>query len=117
MMWANDTRGQGANDMWAQMISMKVKPGKEEDLPRVYDGLRATERPGSGLIRSTACRDQNDPSRVYHLVIFESEEKARAREQDPERQKDLEPVRALMADIFEGPPEFVDLVVMEDDVY
>ncbi len=103
--------------MWAQLITMKLKPGKEGDLPRVYDGLRAAERPGSGLLRSTAARDTKDPSRVYHLVLFESEEKARAREQDPERQKELEPVRALMADIFEGPPEFVDLDVMNDDVY
>lgn len=103
--------------MWAQLITMRLKSGKEADLPRVYEGLRATERPGSGLVRTTAARDRKDRNRIYHLVVFESEEKARAREQDPERQKDLEGVRALMAEIFEGPPEFVDLEVMEDDVY
>lgn len=103
--------------MWAQLITMRLKPGKEADLSRVYEGLRSTERPGSGLVRTTAARDQNDRNRIYHFVLFESEEKARAREQDPERQKDLEGVRALMAEIFEGPPEFADLEVMEDAVY
>ena len=54
---------------------------------------------------------------MYHLVIFESEEKARAREQDPARQQALEGVRATMDELFEGPPEFVDLTVIEDAVY
>lgn len=26
--------------MWAQLITMRLKPGKEDDLPRVYEGLR-----------------------------------------------------------------------------
>jgi quinol monooxygenase YgiN len=103
--------------MWAQLITLRLKPGKESELPRVYEGLQAAERPGSGLLRTTAARDRKDPSRIYHFVLFESEEKARAREQDPQRQTDLEAVRALMAEIFEGPPEFVDLEVIEDQVY
>jgi quinol monooxygenase YgiN len=107
----------GRTAMWAQLITMRLKPGKDAELARVYEALRATERPGSGLLRTTAARDQNDPSRVYHFVLFESEDKARSREQDPARQKDLEEARALMADIFEGPPEFVDLGVTEDAVY
>ncbi|MGA2932748.1 MAG: antibiotic biosynthesis monooxygenase [Acidimicrobiales bacterium] len=103
--------------MWAQLIIMRLKPGKEGDLPRLYEQLRAAEQPGSGLRRPTAARAQKDPSRVYNFVIFESEEKARAREQDPARQQALEGVRAAMAEIFEGPPEFVDLTVLEDSVY
>jgi quinol monooxygenase YgiN len=103
--------------MWAQLITMRLKPGKEDQLPRVYEGLRAAERPGTGLLRTTAARDQKNPSRLYHFVLFESEEKARAREDDPERQKDLEGVRTLMAELFEGPPEFVDLEIVEDVVY
>lgn len=103
--------------MWAQLISMRLKPGKEGDLPRVYEQLRAAEQPGSGLLRTTTMRDQKDPSRVYTFVLFESEEKARAREQDPKRQAALEGVRATMAEIFEGPPDFVDLEVFEDTVY
>jgi hypothetical protein len=59
-------------------------------------------------------RDQRDPSRLYTLVVFESEEAARARENDPRRQEGLLAARATMADIFETPPEFTDLTVVEE---
>lgn len=100
--------------MWAQLITTRLKQGKEEDLPRLVEQLRAVEQPGSGLLRSTAMRDQNDPSRVYMFVLFESEEKARARENDPRRQEGLQAVRATMAEIFDGAPEFTNLTVMDD---
>jgi quinol monooxygenase YgiN len=103
--------------MWAQMLTMRLKPGKAEELPRVYELLRAAEAPRSGLLRSTAMRDDKDPSRIVNVVIFESEEKARAREQDPARRAALAEVQKLMADLFEGAPEFVDLTVLEDTVY
>jgi len=100
--------------MWAQLITMRLKPGKEADLPRLVEQLRATEQPDSGLVRSTAMRDHNDPSRVYMLVVFESEEKARAREIDPRRHEGLQAARATIAEIFDGPPEFVDLTVVDE---
>lgn len=100
--------------MWAQLITMRLKPGKEGDLPKLLEQLRAVEQPGTGLLRSTTMRDQNDPSRVVTLVVFESEERARAREGDPRRQEGLEVVRATMAEIFDGPPEFVDLTVTDE---
>jgi len=100
--------------MWAQLITTRLKPGREEDLPALVEQLRAVEQPGSGLVRSTAMRDQNDPSRVYMLVVFESEEKARAREGDPRRQEGLQAARATMAEIFDGAPEFVDLIVVDE---
>ena len=100
--------------MWAQLITTRLKPGREGDLPRLFEQLRAAERPGSGLIRSMAMQDQRDPSRAYMLVVFESEEQARARENDPRRQDALADVRATMAEIFDGPPAFVDLVVVEE---
>ena len=103
--------------MWAQMMTMRLRPGKESELLRVYELLRSAETPGSGLLRSTAMRDDKDPSRIVHVVIFESEEKARVREQDAARQETLAKVRELMAEVFEGPPEFVDLTVLEDAVY
>ena len=71
--------------MWAQLITTRLKPGREDDLPGLVEQLRAVEQPGSGLVRSTAMRDQNDPSRVYMLVVFESEEAARARERSATR--------------------------------
>jgi heme-degrading monooxygenase HmoA len=100
--------------MWAQLITMRLKSGKEEDLPKLFEQLRAVEQPGSGLVRSTAMRDQNDPSRVYTLVVFESEEKARARENDARRHEGLQGVRATMADIFDGAPEFTDLTILDE---
>ena len=100
--------------MWAQLITMRLKPGKDEGLAKLLEQLSAIEQPGSGLVRSLAMRDQNDPSRVYTLVVFESEEKARAREHDERRQQGLTAARATMSDIFEGPPQFVDLTVVND---
>ena len=100
--------------MWAQLITTRLKPGREEDLPSLVEQLRAVEQPGSGLVRSTAMRDQHDPSRVYMLVVFESEEKARAREGDPRREEGLQAARATMAEIFDGPQEFVDLTVVDE---
>ena len=100
--------------MWAQLITMRLKPGKEADLAGVMDQLHAIEQPDSGLLRSTTMQDQADPSRVVTYVVFESEEKARARENDPRREAGLERIRASMADMFEGAPEFVDLTVVKD---
>jgi quinol monooxygenase YgiN len=62
-------------------------------------------------------RDQKDPSRVYMFVVFESEDAARKREQDPKRQEGLAEARAMMAEIFDGPPDFVDLTAVEEATY
>lgn len=100
--------------MWAQLITWRLKPGKENDLPRMVEQLRALEQPGSGLVRSTTMQDQKDPSRACTLVVFESEERARERENDPRRQEGLQAVRAMMAEIFDGAPEFTDLMVIDE---
>lgn len=100
--------------MWAQLITMRLKPGNEADLHVLLGQLKAAEQPDSGLLRTTVMRDRNDPRRVYTLVVFESEEKARARETDPRRQAGLQAARSTMAEIFDGPPEFVDLIVEDD---
>jgi len=100
--------------MWAQLIKTQLKPGREGDLLQLHEQLRAIEQPDSGLVRSTAFQDQKDPTTVYILVVFESEEKARARESDPRRQQGLEGVRALMAEIMAAPPEFTDLVIVDE---
>jgi quinol monooxygenase YgiN len=100
--------------MWAQLISARLRDGKQEELSELMEQLRALEQPGSGLVRSTAMQDQQNPSRIYMLVVFESEEAARAREQDPRRQEGLGAVRHLMTQIFDGAPEFVDLAVVSE---
>ncbi len=100
--------------MWAQLIKVRLKPGG--DTAEVNEQLRAAEQPGSGLVRTPTMRDQNDPAQAYTLVVFESEERARARarEQDPRRQEALQAVRATMADMYDGPPEFTDLTVTDE---
>ena len=100
--------------MWAQLITTTLKPGHEGDLQKLVDQLRATEQKGSGLVRSMAMHDQKDPSRIYMLVVFESEEKAREREKDPRREEGMRAARATMAEIFAGAPEFVDLAVIDE---
>jgi hypothetical protein len=98
--------------MWAQLIKMQLKPDK--DTAELDNQIRAAEQPGSGLVRTLVMHDQKDPSQVYTLVVFESEDKARAREQDPRRQQQLQAARAMMADVFDGPPEFTDLTVADE---
>src|SRR5947207_7070015 len=98
--------------MWAQLIKMRLKPGS--DTADLDKQIRAAEQPGSGLVRTLVMHDQKDPSQVYAMVVFESEDKARAREQDPRRQESLQATRAMMADIFDGPPQFTDLRVADE---
>ena len=98
--------------MWAQLIRMRLKPGK--DTSEMIKQIRDAEQPGSGLVRTLIMRDQAGPGQIYTLVVFESEEKARAREQDPRRSERLAAARSIMADIFEGPPEFTDLEVVDE---
>ena len=100
--------------MWAQLISARLKPGKQGDVTKLFEQVQAAEQPGSGLLRSTFMCDQNDPSRLYMLVVFDSEENARAREQDQRREQGLQAARAIMAEILDGPPEFTDLLVVND---
>lgn len=102
--------------MWAQIIKTRLKPGKDDELASVLDLLQSAEQPGSGLLRSTTMRDQQDPSMVYTMVVFDSEESARAREQDPRREQALQAVRELMGQIFDGPPEFIDLEIVAESV-
>lgn len=102
--------------MWAQIIKSRVKPGSEDRIKELLEQLRSIEQPDSGLLRSTAMLDQNDPTQLYMMVVFETEEQARAREQDPRRTEGLDAARALMNELLDGPPEFVDLHVLEETV-
>jgi quinol monooxygenase YgiN len=100
--------------MWAQLIKSTLKPGGEQHLGAILDQLHAVEQPGSGLLRTLAMRDQADPSQLYLLVLFESEQHARDREQDPRRSDGLAAVRALMSQAFEQTREFTNLTVVRD---
>ena len=98
--------------MWAQLMAWRVKPGRA--LSGVREALPAAEQAGSGLLRTIIMRDQKDHEQYFTLVVFESEDKARAREGDPRREEGLKVVRELLADLLEGPPQFHDLDVVED---
>ena len=100
--------------MWAQIIKTKLKDGRDGDYVDLMKHFQAAERPNSGLVHSYAARDQDDPSNVYMIVVFESEEKARIREADTARQTQLEPARQIMSEIFEGPVEFLNLDVVAE---
>lgn len=101
--------------MWAQLMKVSSKSENEVDLVRIFKQLRDIEQDDSGLLRTMAMRSQSEPDVVYTLVLFESEDKARARESDPRRQEGLMPIRAAMADILDGSPEFADLTVFYDE--
>ncbi len=98
--------------MWAQLMSFRLKPGK--DTAGLREQLQAVEQPDSGLLRTMILQDQKDPDHFYTVVVFESEEKARARERDPRRQEGLQVLRAMLADRLAEPPEFTDLAVAEE---
>lgn len=97
--------------MWAQLIEMRLGDGQHpSEMIRL---IRAAEQTGSGLVQSYFMRDQADQQRVITLVVFESEQKARQRENDPRRTEQLASARSMMADLFEGPPSFTDLEVVD----
>jgi quinol monooxygenase YgiN len=100
--------------MWAQLQKVSTKPERQAELLDVFEQLRAIEQADSGLERTLVMRSQADPNLVYVLVLFDSEEKARAREQDPRRQQGLQRIRAAMGGVLDGPPEFFDLDVVLD---
>jgi quinol monooxygenase YgiN len=96
-------------------MTMRLKPGKgEDDLAALGKEIESIDEPGSGVVRSTIMRDQKDPSRIIVLAVFESEEKARARERDPRRERAMTTARAMMAETFDAAPDFVDLDVVQE---
>jgi hypothetical protein len=76
------------------------------------DLLKRYEQEDSGLLRELFMQEEGDPDSAYILALFESEEKARRREQDPRRSEGQQATRELMAETLAGPPEFTDLTVI-----
>jgi hypothetical protein len=99
--------------MWAQLVKFKLADGvTEEKMAEV--GRRWEDEVGrgtdSGWQRNVTLQDQNDPTIIYQLVYFESEEKARANEQNPKHLALLEELSRLLG----SEPEFVDLIPVEE---
>ena len=94
--------------MWAQLIKARAKSGKEEEirnLPQEIQGMT-----GGGqmpMLQVFSCSNQKDPQEFYTFVVFESEEAAR----ENERSSQQAAIGQHMSELFEGPPEFVDLNV------
>jgi heme-degrading monooxygenase HmoA len=100
--------------MWAQLSTVRVKEGQAEVVGTAMEHLRTFEQPESGLLRTIVMQDQKDPARIFVLVVFESEEKARVRETDPRRRAGLQALRSSLAEILDGAPEYTDLDVVAD---
>lgn len=100
--------------MWAQLQKLRTNPARHDELLGVLQQVQDLEQPDSGLLRTMVMRSQDDPAQVFVLVLFESEDKARAREQDPRRQEPLAQIRDAMGQALDGPPEFFDLDVVLD---
>lgn len=100
--------------MWAQLIRTRTTEGSEADLSRLLQQLRDAEQEASGLLRTVVMREQDDPGSLLMLLVFESEQAARDRESDPRRADALTAARVTMAEVFDGPPTFTDLTVVEE---
>jgi len=98
--------------MWAQLQRVSTDPEKEAQVLGIFEQLRAIEQEDSGLLQTVVMRSQADPTEVFVLVVFESEEKARARDTDPRRQEPLQRIRGAMGNVLNGPPEFFDCTVL-----
>jgi heme-degrading monooxygenase HmoA len=98
--------------MWAQVQRVSTNTGSEAEVLEVFEQLRAIEQEESGLLQTLVMRSQKDPSDLFVVVVFESEEKARVREADPRRQEPLQRIRETMGNLLEGPPEFFDCDVL-----
>ena len=98
--------------MWAQIQRVRTNPEREAEVLEIFEQLRAIEQEDSGLLQTLVVRSQTDPTEVFVVVVFESEEKARAREGDPRRQEPLESIRGAMGDVLNGPPEFFNCNVL-----
>lgn len=100
--------------MWAQLNTIRVNEGGVDAVGEAMERLRSFEQPDSGLLRTIVMQDQNDPARLLVLVVFESEEKARARENDPRREEGIQALRTSLAEVLQGTPEYTDLNVLAE---
>jgi heme-degrading monooxygenase HmoA len=98
--------------MWAQVQRVSTNPDREAEVLEIFEQLRAIEQEDSGLLQTLVMRSQTDPNEVFVVVVFESEEKARAREEDPRRHEALQGIRGAMGSVLNGPPEFFDCNVV-----
>jgi antibiotic biosynthesis monooxygenase (ABM) superfamily enzyme len=98
--------------MWAQLFKMRVPAGNEDKLLEINNQWEAQVGRGtdSGWLRSLIFRATANPNEWYEVVLFESEEKARANERSQKHQVIL----AQMTPLMDGDPEYVDLTPVQE---
>lgn len=98
--------------MWAQLVKMRIQAGNEARLRQLDQQWQEEVGRGtdSGWVRSLSFQNAGDPREWYELVFFESEEKARANEQNQKHQHVLQ----QMLPLIEGRPEYVDLTPVQE---
>lgn len=95
--------------MWAQIVKVRLKAGVERERDEIREEMKSRISRRPGLVRSVWMQNQADPQEYYTLIIFESEEQARAGESELE----ADPIFQRMRSLGEGMPEYVNLDVLE----
>jgi heme-degrading monooxygenase HmoA len=95
--------------MWAQIIKARLKSNAEAEMMQLMNEIEG-ETARSPFVGSIVLQNQSDPSEYHTVVLFESEEAARANENTPEQQQRVQRIKAL----YEGPPEFVNCNVVHE---
>lgn len=95
--------------MWAQIVKTRMRQGVESEMDQVREQMRGRIEQRGGLVASYWMQNQNDPQEYYTLIVFESEEQARAGEAELEDDPLFQHARSL----GDGAPEFVDLNVVD----
>jgi hypothetical protein len=94
--------------MWAQLLKARVRPENVAKVRAVQQELESAITGDSPVIQAYAFQSQQDPEEYYNLIVFETEEKAREGERNPELQERIKRMQSLM----DGPPEYVNLKVV-----
>ncbi len=94
--------------MWAQIVKSRMKPGAEDRLLQLDAEMSGQITQRGGWLQTIVLRDQKNPEQTYAVVLFESEDAARASESSPEVQEFARRIQSNM----EGQPEFIDCDVL-----
>jgi heme-degrading monooxygenase HmoA len=76
-------------------LTMKVKPGREEDFERAWRAIAEHVRTAPGNVRQTLLRDPNDPRMFVVESDWESREAFGSFERSPEQDDLTAPLRDL----------------------
>jgi heme-degrading monooxygenase HmoA len=74
-------------------LSVRLKPGREEDLMRAYDALRRRVAAAEGLVGHQLCQSLDDPDRWMITSEWESVEASSAWDRSPEHDRLTLPLR------------------------